>query len=126
MELLAQVADLATEGRLFGLSVVEWGVLLGFIGSFVGAVVKHLQASKGARKVEAMVSAFEEAQDLHPEAMRLAKRLVRDKATKLGVETGWLGLNDDVKRHTMRLKRKPLGEALGPDDPTPDPDEAKP
>jgi hypothetical protein len=102
---LAQALDAsASQGRFFGLAVVEWGMLLGFVSTFIGAVVKHIQASKGSRKLEAVVSALEEASREHPEALALAKRIAMEKAKSLGVESGVFGLKKDVEKHTKKLK----------------------
>jgi len=93
IQLLAQ-AQQASQNLLFGLSVGEWAILLSALAAFVEALrqrhgrIKATGEEISARNLAgAAFLALEEAAEAHPEAVRLTRRLARDKATKYGVET---------------------------------------
>lgn len=110
---LAQSLAEAEPGRLLGLTVPEWAILLPMVLTTIGAVAKAWQKARQATTADAkarvVIDAVEEAAAEHPEGVRLVKRLARDKATKLGIQTGPLGLDAEAKRATIRLKRKQNG-----------------
>lgn len=124
IELLAQaVVEAEAASKIFGLSVAEWSVLLTALLAFADAVRSRLKASSGDSKLQIVMEAIEETHELHPEAGRLAKRIARSKATRMGIEVGAWGLEGDAKRLTRRLeKRKAEGDKLAPGDPPPDPE----
>lgn len=98
--------NLAEQTRLWGLTPEDWATILVALGTFLAAVIQSWRASKGQRKVRAVVEAVEEAADQHPEAVRLVKRLTRDRALKLGAELGLFGLSRDVEKVTKRKEDK--------------------
>jgi hypothetical protein len=111
IELLAQAVPVVAEAstKIFGLSVVEWSILLGALATFLEAMRQRHGKARGGLKVQAIVEALEEVQEAHPEAVRLAKSIAKSKATKMGVEVssfGLDGLEDDVHKSTRRFKKK--------------------
>lgn len=110
IELLAQAAT-DPASRAFGLTIPEWVMLLGALATFLEAMRQRHGKLREGKKVQAISESLEEVQDAHPEAIRLAKTLTRDKAAKLGVEVrsfGLDGLSDDVKKHTKRYDKGAL------------------
>ena len=99
------VAQASTEARPFGLTIIEWSILLPALAAFVKVVLNVWRSEK---KVQVLVEGLEEMGQLHPEAGKIGKRLVRDKATKMGVEVSSLwakGLESDVKKMTQKFKK---------------------
>lgn len=132
IDLLAQGADLLAtdEGRLLGLTVIEWGMMLGFLSAFVASIARAVtngkratsEKERGDEKAsmsQLVFEAIEEAAEESPEAIRLLKRRVFNKSTKMGIQ---IRLDEDVQRHTQRIKRNPITAELSPDGPTPDAD----
>ena len=96
--------------KLFGYTLGEWAVLLTALAAVIEAVRSKVGKAREGRKVRAAIQGLDDAAEAHPEAVRLAKLMIRDKATKMGVETGSLlfpGLHDDVEheKKTRRLER---------------------
>ena len=119
IELLAQVvAEAEVASKVFGLTIAEWVLLIGAATALADAVRSRLKTRHGDSKLQIVMEAIEDTHDQFPEAGKLAKRIARSKATRMGFEVGSWGLEEDAKKLTRRLKRKPLG----PDDPTPDPE----
>jgi len=102
---LAQAMQHAVEepGRLLGLTVGEWGLLLPALAAFVVAVLKAWKGAKDGKRLEAVVHAIEEVAEDHPGAIKVVKRVARDKATKLGVQAG---LHAEAQRATQRLQKR--------------------
>lgn len=101
---LAQAMQHAAEGpgRLLGLTVGEWGVMLPALAAFVLAVVKAWRGAQDGKRLEAVIAAIEETHEKHPDAVKVVKRLVRDKATKLGVQSG---LHEKAQKATAAYKK---------------------
>ena len=83
--------------KIFGLTVVEIGVLLGALGTFLEAMRQRhgrlLEAGKrltGEEKAQAVREAFAETLEAHPEIREHGRRLVTHKATKMGVDLATL------------------------------------
>lgn len=111
IQLAQAIAEAVDPARAFGLTIPEWVILLGALAAFLEALRQRRGRIRNGEKVKVVVEAWEEIQEAHPEAVRLAKRIIRDKATKLGIETSKLGLeglSDDVKKHTGKLKKDVL------------------
>ncbi len=86
--------------RILGLSIVEWSVLLTALAALIDAIRLRFVAGRETKKMRAVIQAVEATAAAHPEAVKLTKRLVKAKATELGVEFGPKGLSADVKKET--------------------------
>ena len=92
--LLAQgVAEIVTStvvagldpAQIFGLTVVEWGILLGALTTFLEALRQRQGKLKNGKKLQALQEAMSETLEKSPDLRRSARILVKSKATKMNV-----------------------------------------
>ena len=98
--------NLAEIQTFLGFTPDQWTVLLPALVAFGIAALKAYRGAQDGKRLDAVVNAIEETAGAHPEAIKVVKKVVRDKATKAGVEGG---MNKRVKRNTEKLKN---GSAL--------------
>jgi len=84
---LAQaVAEQAVEpARPFGLTIPEWAILLGALGTFLEALRQRSAKLKSGRKLEAVQEALSEAVEANPGSRKTVRRIFKHKATQMGV-----------------------------------------
>lgn len=87
--LIAEAAEIAT--TVLGLTVVEWLLVLPMIAAMLGVALKVWLARKEGKDwkaiAELLVDSLEEVDAEHPQAVKIVKTLIRDKATKAGLQT---------------------------------------
>lgn len=71
--------------QIFGLTVVEWGILLGALTTFLEALRQRHAKIKNGKKLEAVREAMAETVANHPVMRQTVRRLIESKATKLNV-----------------------------------------
>ena len=114
--LLSQAGAPAVEAqaRIFGLTVIEWGVLLGALGTFVeamrqrrGRLYEKSENVTNSQKVRALREVFAETMEAHPEIRKTGRAKVSHKATKMGVSLADLQALLESKDDSAEDEAKP-------------------